>query len=123
MEIAIDKTKEAIEAIEALKKDQTKLRSQLKEEQAVRVRDFKKVTGLNDNIDWNQEVERQDKEKEIINKKNNVKVNNDKKDNTEGDTIDELMNKTNESYTSDWAKSLSGQLKKDANKSDTKDKK
>ena len=121
IELSVDKTKEAIDAIDALKKDHSKLRLQLKEEQAARVRDFKKATGLKDNIDWNKEVEKEEKEKDNTKKKDKDKVLDEKKDNTEVDIIDELMNKTNESYTSDWAKSLSGQLKRDAEKNNTKD--
>ena len=55
-------------------------------------------------MDWNEQIE-EEKEKEA--KEKNDKLNN---------TIEDIMNKTNESYTSDWAKTLSGQLKSDANK-------
>ena len=100
------KNMEQAKAIEILRKDQTKMMELLRKEQNKRVLEFKKAMGLN--------VEKDIAEGEQVNDSEQM---NDK-DKLQ-DSVEEMMNKTSDSYTSDWAKQLSGQLEKDANKETT----
>ena len=79
------------------------MRELLRKEQEERVLQFKKDTGLiKDKNDKNTNNEEEDPKTK------------DKRKDTNNISIEELMNKTSDSFSSDWARKLSGQLASDA---------
>ena len=81
MEDNIERAKE----IEILKKNQTKMREILRKEQEERVQKFKKDTGMIT-------------DKEIKDKNTNNKADDSKNKDTNNESIEDLMNKTNDSF-------------------------
>ena len=104
-ETAMDENIERGKEIKILKKNQTKIREQLRKEQENRVLKFKKDTGM---ITEKETAAKTD-DKNTNDKDKNT---NDKDSNSE--SIEDLMSKTNDSFSPDWARRLSGQLALDA---------